>query len=92
MPFVPDAPYINGDTFSYLVHHYRKIIRTSLLNTIQSTQIKMAPITTPIAAILAGKINIKIHCRVIHMWTVPDYNNPNEDGCMHMLLLDEKVH
>lgn len=50
----------------------------------------MAPITTPIAAILAGKINIKIHCRVIHMWTVPDYNNPTEDGCMHMLLLDEK--
>jgi len=52
----------------------------------------MAPITTPIAAILAGKINIKIHCRVIHMWTLPDYNNLNEDGFMHILLLDEKVH
>jgi hypothetical protein len=52
----------------------------------------MAPVITPIAAILAGKINIKIHCRVIHIWTIPDFSNPNEDGSMHMLLLDEKVY
>jgi len=87
---VPDAPYIYGQTFSYWVITTEKYLEP--LNTIQSTQIKMAPITTPIAAILAGKINIKIHCRVIHMWTLPDYNNLNEDGFMHILLLDEKVH
>jgi hypothetical protein len=51
----------------------------------------MAPIITPVSEIVAGKINIKLHVRVIHMWTVPDYSKPREDGCLHMLLLDEKV-
>jgi len=53
--------------------------------------LEMAPIITPVSAILAGKVHIRLRVRVIHMWTVPDYNNPQEDGVLHMLLMDEKV-
>lgn len=50
-----------------------------------------APLITPVAAIVAGKINIKLRVRVIHVWTVSEFNNPNEDNSIHMLLLDDKV-
>jgi hypothetical protein len=51
----------------------------------------MAPLITPVAAIVAGKINIKLRVRVVHVWTVSEFNNPNEDNSIHMLLLDDKV-
>ena len=51
----------------------------------------MAPFITPVAAIVAGKINIKLRVRVVHVWTVSEFNNPNEDNSIHMLLLDDKV-
>ena len=52
---------------------------------------KMAPIITPIAAIVAGRINIRMHVCVVHIWTIPEFNKPQEDGSIHLLLLDEKV-
>jgi hypothetical protein len=51
----------------------------------------MAPLITHVAAIVAGKINIKLRVRVVHVWTVSEFNNPNEDNSIHMLLLDDKV-
>jgi hypothetical protein len=51
----------------------------------------MAPILTPVSAIVAGRINIKFQARVIHLWTVQDFNNPTEDIGIHMLLIDDKV-
>ncbi|RHN82124.1 putative nucleic acid-binding protein [Medicago truncatula] len=51
----------------------------------------MAPLITPVAAIVAGKINIKLRVRVVHVWTVSEFNNPNEDNSIHMLLLDDKL-
>ncbi|AES99413.2 hypothetical protein MTR_5g080500 [Medicago truncatula] len=51
----------------------------------------MAPLITPVAAIVAGKINIKLRVRVVHVWTVSKFNNPNEDNSIHMLLLDDKL-
>lgn len=51
----------------------------------------MAPIYTPVSAIVAGKIKLKLKVRVVHMWTVPDFNIPNEESFLHMLLLDERV-
>jgi len=51
----------------------------------------MAPIVTPVYAIVAGKISIKLHVRVINVWTVSEFHNPAEDSSIHMLLLDEKV-
>jgi len=37
------------------------------------------------------RINIRLHVRVIHIWTIPEFNRPREDGSIHLLLLDEKV-
>jgi len=51
----------------------------------------MAPIITPISAIVAGKINIKLNVRVMNLWTVTDYNNADEETSIHMLLIDDKV-
>jgi len=51
----------------------------------------MAPILTPVSAIVAGRINIKFQARVIHLWTVQDFTRPAEDISIHMLLIDEKV-
>lgn len=51
----------------------------------------MAPIITPVSSIVAGKINIKLHVRVINLWTVPDFSRPTEDNFIHLLLIDEKV-
>jgi hypothetical protein len=51
----------------------------------------MAPILTPVSAIVAGRINIKFQARVIHLWTVQDFNRPTEDISIHMLLIDDKV-
>jgi len=54
----------------------------------------MAPIITPVSAILAGKINITLRVRVINLWTVTitEFNNPSKDVSIHMLLLDDKVY
>ncbi|KEH33752.1 DUF223 domain protein [Medicago truncatula] len=51
----------------------------------------MAPIITPVSSIVAGKINIKLHVRVINLWTVPDFSRPTEDNFIHLLLIDEKL-
>jgi hypothetical protein len=51
----------------------------------------MAPIYTPVSAIVAGKIKLKLKVCVVHLWTVPDFNMPNEENFLHMLLLDERV-
>lgn len=51
----------------------------------------MAPIITPVSAIVAGRINIRLRVRVVHVWTIPEFNRPQEDSAMHLLLLDEKV-
>lgn len=51
----------------------------------------MAPIITPAAAIVAEKINIKLRVRVIHLRTIPEFNKPNEDNSIHVMLLDDKV-
>jgi len=51
----------------------------------------MAPIVTPISAIVAGRIKIRLHVRVVHVWTIPEFNRPDEDNFIHLLLLDEKV-
>jgi hypothetical protein len=58
---------------------------------LRSLATTMAPLITPVAAIVAGKINIKLRVRVVHVWTVSEFNNPNEDNSIHMLLLDDKV-
>ena len=52
----------------------------------------MAPIITPVSAIVGGKINFKLKVRFIHMWSIPEFGNPAEDQFIHMLLLDERVH
>jgi hypothetical protein len=41
--------------------------------------------------IKCGKIELALKARVIHLWSIPDRNNPAEEGSLHMLLLDEKV-
>lgn len=51
----------------------------------------MTSIVTPVSAIVAGKIKLKICVRVINLWTVSEFNNPNEITGIHMLLLDDKV-
>jgi len=51
----------------------------------------MAPLITHVAAIIAGKINIRLRVRVVHVWTVSEFTHPNEDNSIHMLLLDDKV-
>ena len=51
----------------------------------------MAPIITPVSAIVAGKVNIKLHVCVINLWIVLDFNRPTEDNYINLLLLDEKV-
>jgi len=52
---------------------------------------KMAPIITPVSRIVAGRINIRLRVHMVHIWTIPDYNNPQEDSYIHMLLIDENV-
>jgi len=47
----------------------------------------MAPIITPVSAIVAGRINIKLHVRVITLLSIPYFSRPNEDNNMHMILL-----
>jgi len=44
-----------------------------------------------VSSIVVGKINIKLHVRVINVWIVPDFSRPTEDNFIHLLLLDEKV-
>jgi len=51
----------------------------------------MAPMFTPVSAIAAGRIKIKLNIRVIRLWTVYDYNKPNDESFVHMLLMDDKV-
>ncbi|MCH91160.1 replication protein A 70 kDa dna-binding subunit, partial [Trifolium medium] len=51
----------------------------------------MASIITPVSAIVGGKINFKLKVRLIHVWTIPEFNNPAENQCLHMLMLDEQV-
>lgn len=51
----------------------------------------MASILTPVSAIVAGKIKLKIRVRVINLWTVSEFNNPNEITAIHLMLLDDKV-
>ena len=52
----------------------------------------MAPIITPVSAIVAGRINIRLRVRVINLWTVPDFNKPSDDGALRIMLLDAKVY
>lgn len=47
----------------------------------------MAPIYTPVS----GKIKLKLKVCVVHLWTILDFNLPNEEFFLHMLLIDEKV-
>lgn len=51
----------------------------------------MAPIYTPVSAIVAGKIKLKLKVRVLRLWSVPNFNNADEECFVHMLLLDDKV-
>jgi len=51
----------------------------------------MAPIFTPVSAIAAGRIKMKLNVRVIRLWTVYDFNKPTDEIFVHMLLLDDKV-
>jgi len=50
-----------------------------------------APKMTEISEIKCGKIELASKARVIRLWSIPDRNNPTEEGSLHMLLLDEKV-
>jgi hypothetical protein len=52
---------------------------------------KMAPIYTPVSAIVAGKIKLKLNVCVVHIWSIPNFNNVDEECFLHMLLLDDKV-
>lgn len=45
---------------------------------------------TEISEIKCGKIELALKARVIHLWSIPDWNNHAEEGSLHMLLLDEK--
>lgn len=51
----------------------------------------MAPVFTPVSAIVAGRIKYKLNVRVARMWTVTDFNRPHEETFIHMLLLDDKA-
>jgi hypothetical protein len=47
--------------------------------------------STPISAIVPGKLDFQVRVRVIHLWIVPDRMKPTEDGTIQMLFLDDKV-
>ncbi|AES74080.1 hypothetical protein MTR_3g114680 [Medicago truncatula] len=47
----------------------------------------MVLIYTPVFAIVAGKINMKLNVCVIHLWFVPDYNKVEEN----LVLDDERL-
>jgi hypothetical protein len=47
--------------------------------------------STPISAIVSGKLDFQVKVRVIHLWIVPDLMKPTEDGTIQMLFLDDKV-
>lgn len=51
----------------------------------------MAPTITSVKDIMAGKIEWRLIVRVIRLWRVPDFKNPEQDNSIEMLLLDEKV-
>ncbi|KAK2386988.1 replication protein A 70 kDa DNA-binding subunit [Trifolium repens] len=48
--------------------------------------------STPISAIVPGKLDFQVRVRVIHLWIVPDRMKPTEDGTIQMLFLDDKCH
>lgn len=52
---------------------------------------KMAEVYNFIEDIAPMKESMTIKIRVIRLWKPPSFNNPNVDGSIEMVLLDEKV-
>ncbi|WJX67308.1 hypothetical protein P8452_51786 [Trifolium repens] len=48
--------------------------------------------STPISAIVPGKLDFQVKVRVIHLWIIPDLMKPTEDGTIQMIFLDDKCH
>lgn len=41
--------------------------------------------------IVPGRVDWKVKVRIIHLWRVPSYSNPDVTYSIEMILLDEKV-
>lgn len=51
----------------------------------------MAPKLTLIDDIVAGRIDWKMIVRVMDLWEVTDFNNPQITNSVEMILIDQKV-
>jgi len=41
--------------------------------------------------IVAGKIDWKIHVRIVYLWKILEFNKPKQAFGVELLLLDEKI-